>query len=307
MPHWQKLLVLVSFVGMIVALYVGDYLTIPAIVAPAALIASMPVLFLAFIAWCLSWRSLLNASSYPIRTSTAIASTGLPVFGKYLPGKVWMIVGRAAHVAHANQYPLGLLSAFAFKAQLIDLWTGLLLGCIGLYVAGGLWKWGLVPLSAWAALTIILFMKAPRQLIGYLVKRVFHRDPGLERLGSATNMIGATFWSLATWLMLAAGFHLLALALVDRPLHWSVGFAFPLAGALGIMAFIVPGGVGVREGVLAAFLTMTGLNLAEAGSVAIASRLWYLAGELFIFGCGLASIWLPHRATKRDEPYVLRK
>jgi len=57
------------------------------------------------------------------------------------------------------------------------------------------------------------------------------------------------------------------------------------------MAFIAPGGLGVREGVMVGYLTLAGLPIAEAVTIAGASRLWFLVGEAFIFTVG----WLADR------------
>ena len=75
-----------------------------------------------------------------------------------------------------------------------------------------------------------------------------------------------------------------SLTSMDVPL--SVGLGFPLAGSLGVMAFIVPGGLGVREGALIAYLSLAGIAVPVATTISIASRLWYLVGEVFIFFVG---------------------
>jgi uncharacterized membrane protein YbhN (UPF0104 family) len=64
------------------------------------------------------------------------------------------------------------------------------------------------------------------------------------------------------------------------------GLAFPLAATLGIIAVIAPGGLGAREGVLVAYLVLAGQSVADATTVAVAARLWFLAGELALFVIG---------------------
>jgi uncharacterized membrane protein YbhN (UPF0104 family) len=70
---------------------------------------------------------------------------------------------------------------------------------------------------------------------------------------------------------------------VEEPLPFPIAFAFGLAGSIGIMAVFAPGGLGVREGILTGFLTLAGVDLPVATTIAVTSRLWFLAGELFIF------------------------
>ncbi|MGH9382995.1 MAG: hypothetical protein ACRD2N_01695 [Vicinamibacterales bacterium] len=83
----------------------------------------------------------------------------------------------------------------------------------------------------------------------------------------------------------------------NRPLPWCVGLRFPLVTALGVMAFVAPGGVGVREGAIVGYLILVNVPVAEATTIALASRLWFLTGESFIFVSG----WIADRTLTRDK------
>jgi uncharacterized membrane protein YbhN (UPF0104 family) len=80
---------------------------------------------------------------------------------------------------------------------------------------------------------------------------------------------------------------------------WGVGFGFPLAGTLGIMTLISPGGLGTREAVLVGYLNLAGIPVVDATTIAVASRLWFLGGEIFIFILG----WISHKRL----PEVIQK
>ena len=43
----------------------------------------------------------------------------------------------------------------------------------------------------------------------------------------------------------------------------------------------------MREGILTGFLTIAGLDLPLATTIAVASRLWFMMGEFFIFSLAL--------------------
>jgi uncharacterized membrane protein YbhN (UPF0104 family) len=66
----------------------------------------------------------------------------------------------------------------------------------------------------------------------------------------------------------------------------AVGAGFPLAASLGVLALVAPGGLGVREGVIVAYLGLAGIPAMEATTISIASRLWFLGGELIFFAAG---------------------
>ena len=78
-------------------------------------------------------------------------------------------------------------------------------------------------------------------------------------------------------------------SLVQVDISFSVGFGFPLATSLGMVALILPGGIGLREVVLTGYLSLDGISSSDAATVAVASRLWFLIGEIFIFLLGLAA------------------
>jgi uncharacterized membrane protein YbhN (UPF0104 family) len=102
-------------------------------------------------------------------------------------------------------------------------------------------------------------------------------------------------WFVGFWLCWSAGFYLLIVALHTGDLSPMSGLAFPLATALGILALPLPGGIGLREGVLAGVLVAAGLAGSHATTYAVVARLWFLLGEAFMFGVG----WIAHRGRDR--------
>ncbi|MEX0778950.1 MAG: hypothetical protein WD037_04400 [Balneolales bacterium] len=87
----------------------------------------------------------------------------------------------------------------------------------------------------------------------------------------------------------SAGFYFLILSLTDTPVSPSAGLSYALATNIGIMAIFAPGGLGVREAIIVGYLTFTGVSFAEATTISLASRLWFLVGEAFLFVAGLIS------------------
>jgi len=96
-------------------------------------------------------------------------------------------------------------------------------------------------------------------------------------------------WFVLAWGLWKVAFYLLARSLVQGNVPWNLGFAFPLACTLGVLAIVMPGGLGVREGVLTGYLVLAGIPVADATTVAVASRLWFLIGELFMFTAGVVA------------------
>ncbi|MEX0686385.1 MAG: lysylphosphatidylglycerol synthase domain-containing protein [Balneolales bacterium] len=105
-------------------------------------------------------------------------------------------------------------------------------------------------------------------------------------------------WTVINWLFWSAGFYFLILSLTETQIPPTAGLSFALATNIGILAIISPGGLGVREAVLIAYLNFIGLSLAEATTISVASRLWFLIGEAMLFAAGLIS----HKYKKLIEP-----
>ncbi|MFC1887849.1 lysylphosphatidylglycerol synthase domain-containing protein, partial [Candidatus Cloacimonadota bacterium] len=102
------------------------------------------------------------------------------------------------------------------------------------------------------------------------------------------------FWAFST-----SAFYFFIKALTLVPIPIAAGFTFPLAATLGIIALIAPGGLGAREGVLTVLLNSVGIDIVTATSISVASRIWYLTGELFIFVAGFIIDRLQEKSSTR--------
>jgi len=248
-----------------------------------------------FISDAFSWKQILKKSTYNVVFSECLAGVGLCMFGKYIPGKVWMVVGRAAYIAEKNNYPLSKLSAISLNTQFIALWIGLILGAVGLFLLGGLHLWGWLILLLWLGLTVVVFSKLAHDCAEHLIRIVLRKRIEIPSL-SVKSTVSVMPWFTLPWLLWSIGFYLLVVSLLAMDIPWSVGLGFPLAGTLGIMAFIAPGGLGAREAVMVGYLALVGIPFAEATTIALASRLWFLVGEVFIFTVGWLADKNPHEA-----------
>lgn len=276
------------------ALYRADYLTIPEITSFYCVIGSFVFLFGGFATDAFSWKSTLNASKFRANSKESLASVGLNIFAKYIPGKVLVIVGRAAYISERKNYPFGRISILSLNAQFISLWVGLTLGTSGLFILGEflIWKWFILFL--WISLTVIIFSKVVHKLLEKAIKFIFHKEILIPQL-NVISVLKIMPWFLTCWVCWSIGFYLLASSLQIHYIPIVAGLIFPLSGTLGILAVIAPGGIGVREGLMASCLVMTGLPVTEAATISVASRLWFLIGEIFIFVSG----WIVNMQLKK--------
>jgi uncharacterized membrane protein YbhN (UPF0104 family) len=295
MKHWYKYFVYLSLLFLAVALYYADYLKVPKLISFPAILASLVFLFLGFISGAVAWKKILEKSHYHVDLSECLAGTGLSIFGKYIPGKIWLIVGRAAYIAEKSDYSLGRLSTISLNAQFIDLWIGLFFGMIGLLLLGRFHIWSWLVLFVLLGLTAVIFSKLVYSAADRLVKILLKKDVKITNL-TIKSTVSVMPWFSVTWVFWSIGFYILVVSLTAIDVPWSCGFGFPLASTLGIMTLVTPGGLGTREGVMVGYLTLAGIPVTEATTMAVASRLWFLAGEVFIFSVGWVAKKVPHNA-----------
>lgn len=287
---WPTLLVYVSLGFVVIWLAQSGNLVIPVINAPGMLVMSVACLLTGFLASAAAWRRLLVVNGYPVGLSIALASVGLTIFGKYVPGKLWVILGRAGYTANLTGYPLGALSAVSVTAQLLAIWLGLLFGMF-VFVAApelGYREIGLlvITVGVWVLLTAILVSDSFGRATNWLRRRLSFRLPELPRLHWRL-LVAAMPPFMLSWIAWMLGFSLFVSGLTGHPPVLAHGAAFALAATLGILAVAVPGGLGVREGLLVLLMTPFGVPAAVGTGIAVNGRIWFLLGEVGLFILGL--------------------
>jgi len=271
-----------SIIFLCVALYRADYLKIPEIHSLTFLLLSIPFLFAGFIGNAYAWQKSLEQAGFKVGFKESFNSIGLSMFGKYIPGKIWMVMGRSGYLATKKNYSISQLSIISLNAQIITLWVGLMIGFIGLcFLEGfGLYGWFMVFLGM--ILSALIFSPFFHSLISSLIRLVLRDEINLPRLTNRSVILILPSY-FAYWILWSVGFYFLSISLLQTDVSWLSGFGFPLASTIGIMAIFSPGGLGVREVIITGYLTLSGISLSESTTVAVTARLWFLLGEISVF------------------------
>ena len=260
---------------------------IPTIVSYPDLVISFLLLFTGFIFMGVTWGVVIRRpGGLPVSLIDSICSQGLSTFGKYVPGKIWSLVGRAAFLAQKENLRFETLSVLSLTEQLVSLWVGLILGSIGIFFIDGLEIWGAATALLFIGLTFATFTVYPNQIMGAVLTKMLNRPFALIPT-SFSNLIPSMPYFFITWSSLCLGFYFLVRSLTVYPIDFSIGFGFALATTFGVLAVFAPAGLGVREGVLIGYLSLAGLDMHDATTVSITSRIWFLIGECFMVCVGL--------------------
>ena len=276
-----RLLLYLSIAFLIYYLFRLDYIKIGIIKYNYSyLICSFIFLFSGFFLSTLSWWFALRLHNIRIKKSYALTSHGMAVFAKYIPGKIWVILGRAAKVAQTG-HSLKLTSIISLKEQLIYILLGLIISFIPMLIYYGFGKFILLILITILILSLIIFS---RQVHNYAIKilsGLFKKEIDLPLL-NFKNAIKLSYIILLYWGIWIIAFYFFLKATLPDP-SLALAFAFPISVSYGVLAIVVPAGIGVREGILAGYLIVANVNPDLAVTISVVSRIWFICGEIFIF------------------------
>lgn len=195
--------------------------------------------------------------------------------GKYVPGGVLSVVGRAEVARRA-----GVPRAAAYGSVPLSL--------VLRYLAGMLMFAVLLPLDlahqgSWA--TVVVLVLVPLGLVAFH-PAIVNRALGLLRRATGKQLdfpvpswraaIGEILTYVPNWLLVIGATWCAARALTGDPSLLRIALATLLSWIVGFLVFPVPAGAGIREAV---FVASSGLSPGVALTVAIVSRVLFIAAD----------------------------
>lgn len=284
--RWQRALMVAmaaAIVGFLVAAIVSQWSKLPDIewrFEPGWLALSLAALVVFQFIHATLWVLILEALGTPIHAMRGRAVWSLTLLARYVPTNIALAVSRMA-LAEREGVPKRITGA-SIVYELGFTFAGA--AALGAYFVVTLPSLEDEPVR-WLALA------APVLSLIALDPAVFHRlaDAALRRLGRATlplslsrlQVLGFFAAFVASFLVAGAAVYAFAegihgVASDDIPTTigaYSVGFA------ASVVAFVLPGGLGAREGAMAAALSPA-MPLAVALAVAVGIRLAQMAVEV---------------------------
>jgi len=227
------------------------------------------------------WRFIVQRLGASVSYPQAFRIWFLANLGRYIPGKIWQFVGWFYLGEQAGIGRIQILTSITVNLGVQTL-TGLGVGVVALAVMLGpeLWTrfWPLVLLIPLGLLVAIQPGIMEAVLNWGLTK--LGREPislGLR----ARDMVLFTLGHLVCWATYGIAFYLFVRSLYPVPLHNLplLGATYAAAWVIGFLSLLTPGGIGIREGVLA-YLLGFWLPAPIAIVISLLSRLWITAGEL---------------------------
>lgn len=226
-----------------------------AAVPVAALALSALFALIGLVFTLIGWRVLLADLGSPLHLAPASGVLFVGQLGKYLPGSVWTVVAQT-EVAARLGVPRRRSAVVGLLSVVMSALAGLAVGAValpGLLAAGGA--------PAYLLLLVLLplgmILMHPRALNWLIAKalRLARREP-LEHPLSGRALVHTSVAFVLAWLSLGVHLWVLVRALGGDPSATFVPavFGYALAAAVGMLALVLPAGLGLRELVLVLLL-----------------------------------------------------
>lgn len=203
--------------------------------------------------------------------------------GRYIPGKIWQIAGLAL-LARDRGVPARVATGAAVLGQGTALAAATLIGSVTLLSQGGeigrVAPW--IVAGIFVCVTASLLPPVARRLLGLWFRLARTEPPE----GVAATPVFVLRWIglyAANWGVYVLSFWMLVKSFDLPGSFLDTGPAFAAAYVLGYLALPVPGGLGVREGFLTAFLSPA-MGVASAAVVAVVARVWATGVEVLPAG-----------------------
>lgn len=242
---------------------------------------SVGVLVVSFTIAAFIWKRVLDRF--------ATGRTRLPVLmriwftskiARYIPGKVWQFVA-VGQMSVGSGSPARVMVSSMIVNTGFSLLSGIVIGSVTLarHIPG-------LPRGAGLAIggaSVLALLASHPRVINFglgLLSRFTRRETLTWTGGWLDSMELMLLW-IVNWLVQGLAFFLFADSLVDLALSdfLSLTGMNAFAFVAGYVAFVAPAGAGVREATMASMLRGL-IPSGAAAIVAIAARLWMVAGEL---------------------------
>jgi len=253
-------------------------------IAPGSLALSVLLLGLYMLLRGFIWHHLTRLLDVAIPAGKAVAGWFYSQLGKYLPGKVFLFLGRL-HYYKREGVSAGRFS-LAFGLELVATFAASILTV--LMAALTLDSPAVERYRPYLLLALVLLLISlhPRILtlfirIGY---RILRREP-FEVTVSYGAMLRFVGLYILNWMIFGLALYAFIRSFHPIPASTSIYLAgaFSFSSLMGMIAVFVPSGLGVREGILGLFLIRL-MPEALALLTALAARVWFTVVELLGIG-----------------------
>jgi hypothetical protein len=204
---------------------------------------------------------------------------------KYIPGQVGSVVNKVVWAGKKGVSRSLVLITFIYENVFLQIASivpsaVILLASLGPELFGDNATLLLLPLLVLVPLGAIAYKPFFHRLVNVAARRLLKQDLPAEYFLSSWQSLRFVGEFLGPRIINGVGFVMIATTVAEvPPTQWlPFGAAYVLAGAIGILAFFVPSGLGVREAVIVVVLSQY-VPAAEAIVISLLARLLSTLGD----------------------------
>ncbi len=228
------------------------------------------------------WMHLLDSFGYRLSFRRLFIIWWISAMGRYLPGKVWQLVGLAV-MGEKEGVPAEVTTSASVLTQVLAILSGFL---ISIPVILSQQRDSIYLLSAVIiGLGILVYPPIFRKWINFIGRRI--RGIEINVHLDFWNLLKFLALYLVLWISYGLGFGFFVKGISRSAFYFNFISIYAFSYIVGLLTIFVPGGFGVREGLMAAFLKRQ-FGTAVASTISIAARLWVTLVEVFFFTIALA-------------------
>jgi uncharacterized membrane protein YbhN (UPF0104 family) len=222
-----------------------------------------------------TWSTILRHRNQEIATSTALSWYFTGQLGKYVPGGIWAIVGRAEMAVRG-----GTNRTDAYVSTGISMMTTYLASVVVISVGSILsWTYPIIGIALLIAgvLGVALYAQPPihKTVLGLSKKFL----PNGIVLAPWQVLLRYTTLHTPAWILMSLSTSITASAFGAKVSIVEMFFFTATSWLIGFIAIGVPGGIGVRESVFTALATPV-IGAPLAVSIALASRFVFILADV---------------------------
>ena len=273
---------------------------------PFLLLLSTLIFVLSYFIQIWAWYLITLKLGIAVSIYETLESWFYSQLGKYLPGKVWLLLGRFYFYESKGKSKKAISIALYLETITVIMAAGLIfLATLALFkevrpfYSGKTFWWFLIP---FILAFVAIHPRVLQKIFNWILVRFKREHVSLSI--SYSNILWILFVCIVSWVVGGVGFYLF----VDSVYSVAPQYILFLTGALaissilGLVAIIAPSGLGVREGALVYLLSFI-MPVSVAVIISILTRIWMTLIEIGLIGVVYLLSKILKGFGKRD-PYV---
>jgi uncharacterized membrane protein YbhN (UPF0104 family) len=285
--RWMIVVAIFIYLGRMVWEHWIQVKEAPFTFQPFTFIISTLVYVVAYFIQIWMWHLITIRLGIALPFSKTIESWVFSLLGKYLPGKIWVLLGRIYFYESKGNPKKAISIALYLETTTLVIAAGLLF-LTGFFLFKEVRSFYSNSQFVWLALLLLfaclsLHPKVLQKIIDWVLI-LLKKEPFSLSI-TYRDILLILLISISSWAVGGIGFYLFVASVFSISLSHIlfVAAALAFASLLGLIAIFAPGGLGVREGVLAYLLSFV-MPEAVAVIISILTRLWMTLIEMGLIG-----------------------